>query len=66
MRTLLTVIAAGSVGVDRPVDALDDHDKLQHGQAWARTGMVFDFPRLIAHAAKSRPLTAFTGSIRTL
>jgi hypothetical protein len=41
MRALLTVVAGGQVGVDRPLDALNDHDKLQHGQAWARTGMVF-------------------------
>ena len=30
------------------------------GQPNARTGMVFDFPRLIAHAAKTRPLGAGT------
>jgi cell filamentation protein len=41
MRALLTVVAGGTVGIDRPIDALNDHDKLQHGQAWARTGMVF-------------------------
>ncbi len=41
MRALLTVVAGGPVGVDRQVEALDDFDKLQHGQAWARTGMVF-------------------------
>lgn len=41
MRALLTVVAGGTVGVDRQVEALDDFDKLQHGQAWARTGMVF-------------------------
>ncbi|HTJ64255.1 MAG TPA: fumarylacetoacetate hydrolase family protein [Alphaproteobacteria bacterium] len=30
------------------------------GRPNARTGMVFDFPQLIAHAAKTRPLTAGT------
>jgi fumarylacetoacetate (FAA) hydrolase len=30
------------------------------GQPNARTGMVFDFQRLIAHAARTRPLTAGT------
>ena len=30
------------------------------GRPNARTGMVFDFPRLIAHAAKTRPLGAGT------
>jgi len=30
------------------------------GQPNARTGMVFDFPQLIAHAAKTRPLGAGT------
>ncbi len=30
------------------------------GHPNARTGMVFDFPQLIAHAAKTRPLTAGT------
>ena len=41
MRALLTVAAGGTVGLDREVAALDDLDKLQHGQAWARTGAVF-------------------------
>ena len=41
MRALLTVVAGGTVGVDREVEALEDVDKLQHAQAWARTGMVF-------------------------
>lgn len=41
MRALLTVAAGGTVGVDREVAALYDLDKLQHGQAWARTGAVF-------------------------
>lgn len=41
MRALLTVAAGGTVGVDREIAALDDLDKLQHGQAWARTGAVF-------------------------
>ncbi len=41
MRALLTVAADGTVGVDREIAALDDLDKLQHGQAWARTGAVF-------------------------
>jgi fumarylacetoacetate (FAA) hydrolase len=30
------------------------------GHPNARTGMVFDFPQLIAHAAKTRPLAAGT------
>jgi fumarylacetoacetate (FAA) hydrolase len=30
------------------------------GRPNARTGMIFDFPRLIAHAAKTRPLVAGT------
>ena len=41
MRAVLTAVAGGTVGVDRDVEALDDLDKLLHGQAWARTGMVF-------------------------
>lgn len=41
MRALLTAVAGGTLGTDRPLDALNDLDKLQHGQAWARTGMVF-------------------------
>ena len=41
MRALLSVVAGGSVGIDREIAALDDLDKLLHGQAWARTGMVF-------------------------
>lgn len=41
MRAVLTVVAGGTVGVDRDVQALDDLDKLLHGQAWARTGLVF-------------------------
>jgi fumarylacetoacetate (FAA) hydrolase len=32
----------------------------EFGHPNARTGMVFDFPRLIAHAAKTRPLAAGT------
>ena len=33
---------------------------IEFGRPNARTGMVFDFPRLIAHAAKTRPLVAGT------
>lgn len=33
---------------------------VEFGHPNARTGMVFDFPRLIAHAAKTRPLAAGT------
>jgi fumarylacetoacetate (FAA) hydrolase len=33
---------------------------VEFGRPNARTGMVFDFPRLIAHAARTRPLTAGT------
>ncbi|MDB5394016.1 MAG: hydrolase family protein [Rhodospirillales bacterium] len=33
---------------------------VEFGRPNARTGMVFDFPRLIAHAAKTRPLAAGT------
>jgi fido (protein-threonine AMPylation protein) len=33
MRALLTQVAGGAVGVDRPVDALDDLHKLQHAIA---------------------------------
>ena len=41
MRAVVTVLAGGTVGIDRDVQTLDDLDKLPHGQAWARTGMVF-------------------------
>jgi cell filamentation protein len=41
MRALLTVVAGGTVGADREIAALDDLDQLLHGQAWARTGLVF-------------------------
>jgi hypothetical protein len=50
MRALLTLAAGGTVGVDREVAALDDLDKLQHGQAWARTGA-----RSSAPTSRSRP-----------
>ena len=40
-RALLTVVAGGSTGIDRPVTVLDDLDKYLHAQAWARTGQVF-------------------------
>ena len=40
-RALLTVVAGGSTGIDRPVTVLDDLDKYLHAQAWARTGLVF-------------------------
>jgi fumarylacetoacetate (FAA) hydrolase len=33
---------------------------VEFGRPNARTGMVFDFPALIAHAARTRPLTAGT------
>ena len=41
MRALFAVVAGGTVGVDRDVAALDTHDKLQHGLAWATTGVAF-------------------------
>ena len=41
MRALLTQGAGGTVGVDRPVDALDDLHKLQHAIAWTRVGLTF-------------------------
>jgi fumarylacetoacetate (FAA) hydrolase len=37
-----------------------DLNGMNFGQPNARTGMVFDFPQLIAHAAKTRPLAAGT------
>ena len=39
MRALLTQVAGGTVGVDRPVDALDDLRKLLHALAWTRVGL---------------------------
>src|SRR3954447_27029730 len=41
MRALLSQVAGGSLGVDRPTDALDDLYKLQHAQAWGRVGLAF-------------------------
>jgi hypothetical protein len=41
MRALLTQVAGGTMGVDRPVDALDDLHKLQHALAWTRVGLAF-------------------------
>lgn len=38
MRALLTVVARGAVGVDRPVDALNDLDALQHRQRGSGPG----------------------------
>jgi len=40
MRALLTAVAGGTVGIDRPAAALDDLDAMLERQAWARTGMV--------------------------
>src|SRR6185437_5921826 len=37
-----------------------DLNQVNFGHPNARAGMVFDFPQLIAHAAKTRPLTAGT------
>jgi len=37
-----------------------DLNKINFGHPNARTVMVFDFPQLIAHAARTRPLTAGT------
>ena len=37
-----------------------DLNQINFGHPNARTGMVFDFPELIAHAAKTRPLVAGT------
>ena len=39
-RALLSVVAGGTIGVDRPVGVLNDLDKYLHAQAWARTGLV--------------------------
>ncbi len=33
-RALLTVVAGGSTGIDRPITVLNDLDKYLHGQAW--------------------------------
>jgi cell filamentation protein len=38
-RALLSVVAGGTTGVDRPVGVLNDLDKYLHAQAWARTGL---------------------------
>ena len=44
--------------IDLPlVTSLND---VEFGRPNARTGMVFDFPTLVAHAAKTRPLVAGT------
>jgi len=37
-----------------------DLNQINFGHPNARTGMVFDFPQLIAHAARTRPLAAGT------
>jgi fumarylacetoacetate (FAA) hydrolase len=44
--------------IDLPLTT--DFNGANFGHPDARTGMVFDFPRLIAHAAKTRPLAAGT------
>jgi fumarylacetoacetate (FAA) hydrolase len=44
--------------IDRPLVTTLNGEMF--GQPNARTGMVFDFPQLIAHAAKTRPLGAGT------
>jgi fumarylacetoacetate (FAA) hydrolase len=44
--------------IDLPLST--DLNGSNFGHPNARTGMVFDFPRLIAHAAKTRPLAAGT------
>jgi fumarylacetoacetate (FAA) hydrolase len=44
--------------IDLPLTT--DLNGANFGHPNARTGMVFDFPRLIAHAAKTRPLAAGT------
>jgi cell filamentation protein len=41
MRALLTQVADGTLGVDRPVQALDDLDAALRAQAWACTGLTF-------------------------
>jgi cell filamentation protein len=38
-RALLSVVAGGTAGIDRPVGILNDLDKYLHAQAWARTGL---------------------------
>jgi fumarylacetoacetate (FAA) hydrolase len=44
--------------IDLPL--LTSLNGIEFGHPNARTGMVFDFPRLISHAAKTRPLAAGT------
>jgi len=44
--------------VDLPLRT--DLNQINFGHPNARTGMVFDFPQLIAHAARTRPLSAGT------
>jgi cell filamentation protein len=39
-RALLSVVAGGTTGIDRPVGVLNDLDKYLHAQAWSRTGLV--------------------------
>lgn len=39
-RALLSVVAGGTTGVDRPVGVLNDLDKYLHAQAWSRTGLA--------------------------
>ena len=39
-RALLSVVASGTTGIDRPVGVLNDLDKYLHAQAWSRTGLV--------------------------
>jgi cell filamentation protein len=41
IRALLTQVAGGDLGIDRPRAALDDLDKGLHYEAWARTGLIF-------------------------
>jgi len=41
IRALLTHVAGGALGIDRPRAALDDLDKALHYEAWARTELIF-------------------------
>jgi len=65
MRALLTQVAGGSLGVDRPVDALDDLHNLQQALAWTRVGLAFgtdeDREHLGPHATD---VTARVGIVR--
>lgn len=58
MRALLAQVAGGTLGVDRPIDALDDLHKLQHSLAWGRTGLSFGSEEDKARLAQQTPEVA--------